>query len=107
MPYVLIQFKSSDPEQVMDDFLQGNVWRKRQEFKQGRLFRVVDDPDRFICILEWDEMDAAMKYASSSELGTILDRLEEPGQAGGIKHPRTLVLDELGWVASSARLLEE
>jgi len=100
MPYVLIQHDVPDLARLMTAFLHDHLRRQDLGSKGGRLFRNIDNPNEFVVLLEWDEVDSARELQASPEFMEQLIQSDDIRWTGELTPPRISILDEIAWMAS-------
>ena len=68
MPYVLLQHTVADYDEFKAIYDADIRYRKRRGSHGARLFRSADDPNFRVMLFEWDTLEKAHTFASSSEL---------------------------------------
>ena len=71
MAYVLIEHRVGDFEIFKKVYLDDAGRRGRLGSRGGLVFRVADDPDNVIVMLEWDSVERARDFAGSLELEIV------------------------------------
>jgi heme-degrading monooxygenase HmoA len=89
MAYVLIEHLVEDYETFQKSYLDDAERRGRYGSLGGTMFRSVDDPDKVIIVLEWDDLEGAREWAASPE------RHEAMQRAGSIGTPRITVMEHV------------
>ena len=88
MAWVLIEHRVRDFEAFKQIYLDDAARRERLGCKGGHVYRVADDVDNVIVLLEWDTLEAARAFAGSLELEEAME-----WSASHIATPRVTVLD--------------
>lgn len=90
MPYVLGIGKVKDFEKWKSDFSseEGANLRKRVGQKSYQMFRSANDPDTFVLLIEWDNLENARKFVQSKEH-------EELTQRSGIYESKAYLLEQV------------
>jgi heme-degrading monooxygenase HmoA len=88
MAYVLIEHRVGDFETFRKVYLDDAGRRGRLGSRGGRVFRVADDPDNVIVMLEWDSVEHARDFADSLELEQAME-----WSTSNVSTPRVTVLD--------------
>jgi heme-degrading monooxygenase HmoA len=87
--YVLIEHLVGDYETFKQVYLDDAARRQRGGSKGGKVFRVTDDPNDIIIILEWDSAERAHEFAKSLELDQAME-----WSTSNVATPRVTVLEE-------------
>ena len=88
MAYVLIEHRVGDFETFRQVYLDDAGRRGRLGSRGGLVFRVADDPDNVIVMLEWDSVEHARDFAGSLELEQAME-----WSTSNVATPRVTVLD--------------
>ena len=88
MAYVLIEHRVGDFETFRKVYLDDAERRERLGSRGGLVFRVADDPDNVIVMLEWDTVEHARDFAGSLELEQAME-----WSTSNVSTPRVTVLD--------------
>jgi heme-degrading monooxygenase HmoA len=88
MAYVLIEHRVGDFEIFRDVYLDDAERRERLGCKGGHVFRVADDPNTVIVMLEWETVEGARDFAGSLELEQAME-----WSTSNVATPRVTVLD--------------
>jgi heme-degrading monooxygenase HmoA len=88
MAFVLIEHRVGDFDEFTRVFHDDEERRGRLGCTGGVVYRVADDPDNVIVVLEWGTMEAARAFAGSLELEEALE-----WASSDISTPRVTVLD--------------
>ena len=89
MAHVLIEHRVGDFETFMQVYVDDAERRARLGCKGGVVFRVADDPDNVIVMLEWETVEGARDFAGSLELEQAME-----WSTRNVATPRVTVLDE-------------
>ena len=89
MCYVLIEYIVKDYSAFESVFNYDAARRQRHGSKGMRVFRAVDDPNRVIVLLEWDDADKAAEFAGSLELHEAIE-----WAGAGVTMPRMAVVEQ-------------
>jgi heme-degrading monooxygenase HmoA len=89
MAYVLIEHRVGDFETFKRVYLDDAGRRERLGSQGGSVFRVSDDPDNVIVMLQWDTVEHARDFAGSLELEQAME-----WSTSNVSTPRVTVLDE-------------
>ncbi len=89
MAYVLIEHRVGDFETFKQVYLSDAQRRERLGSRGGHVFRVADDPDNVVVVLEWESVEAARDFAGSLELEQAME-----WSASNVSTPRVTVLDD-------------
>jgi heme-degrading monooxygenase HmoA len=89
MAYVLIEHRVGDFETFSKVYADDAARRKRLGARGGVVYRVVDDPDNVIVMLEWDSVEGAREFAGSLELEQAME-----WSTSNVATPRVTVLEE-------------
>ena len=95
MAYVLIEHRVGDFETFRQVYLDDAERRERLGSQGGVVFRVADDPDNVIVMLEWDTVERARDFAGSLELEQAME-----WSTSNVATPRVTVLDEVDGFAA-------
>ena len=68
MAYVLIEHRVGDFEIFKEVFLDDAERRERLGSRGGVVFRVADDPDNVIVMLDWETVEGAREFAGGRRL---------------------------------------
>lgn len=90
MAYVFIEHIVGDYETFKKVYLDDEERRKRGGSQGGRVYRVSDDPDDIVVILEWDDAARAREFAKSLDLREAMK-----WSTSNVSTPRVTVLDHL------------
>ena len=88
MAYMLVRHNVRDYDDWKSVFDSVSGLRKRNGEKSYRILRQDNGSSELVALFEWDSLDNARKYASSSELKEAMER------AGVIGKPEILFLEE-------------
>ena len=88
MAYVLIEHRVGDFETFKEVYLDDAERRERLGCKGGLVFRVADDPNEIIVMLEWETVEGARDFAGSLELEQAME-----WSTSNVATPRVTVLD--------------
>jgi heme-degrading monooxygenase HmoA len=88
MAYVLIEHLVGDYETFKQVYLDDEARRKRCGSKGGKVFRVSEDPNDIIIVLEWDSAERAHDWAKSLELDQAMQ-----WSTSNVATPRVTVLE--------------
>ena len=88
MAWVLIEHEVGDYETFERVYLDDEVRRRREGSLGGRVFRVRDDPNDIIILLEWKDAEHARRFAESLELREAMK-----WSTSNVATPRVTVLD--------------
>ena len=88
MAYVLIEHRVGDFEIFREVYLDDAERRERLGCKGGLVFRVADDPNEVIVMLEWETVEGARDFAGSLELEQAME-----WSTSNVATPRVTVLD--------------
>lgn len=88
MAWVMIEHRIGDFETFRQVYLDDAARRGRLGSRGGVVYRVADDPDNVIVMLEWESLEAAREFAGSLELEEAME-----WSASQIATPRVTVLD--------------
>ena len=88
MAYVLIEHRVGDFETFREVYLDDAERRERLGCKGGLVFRVADDPNEIIVMLEWETVEGARDFAGSLELEQAME-----WSTSNVATPRVTVLD--------------
>ena len=88
MAYVLIEHRVGDFEIFKEVFLDDAERRERLGSRGGVVFRVADDPDNVIVMLEWETVEGAREFAGSLELEQAME-----WSTSNVATPRVTVLE--------------
>jgi len=88
MAYVLIEHRVGDFEIFKQVYLDDAERRERLGCKGDQVFRVADDPNQIIVMLEWDTVERARDFAGSLELEQAME-----WSTSNVATPRVTVLD--------------
>jgi heme-degrading monooxygenase HmoA len=86
--WVLIEHRVRNFETFERLFAGDAARRERLGCKGGQVYRVADDPDNVIVLLEWETLEKAREFAGSLELEEAME-----WSARHIATPRVTVLD--------------
>jgi hypothetical protein len=89
MAYVLIEHLVGDYETFKQVYLDDAARRQRGGSMGGKVFRVTDDPNDIIIILEWDSAARAHEFAKSLELDQAME-----WSTSNVATPRVTVLED-------------
>jgi heme-degrading monooxygenase HmoA len=89
MAYVLIEHLVGDYETFKQVYLDDAERRLRGGSKGGKVFRVADDPNDIIIVLEWDSAERAHEFAKSLELDQAME-----WSTSNVATPRVIVLED-------------
>jgi heme-degrading monooxygenase HmoA len=87
--YVLIEHRVRDFETFRKVYVDDAERRERLGSQGGVVFRVADDPDNVIVMLQWDTVEHARDFAGSLELEQAME-----WSTSNVATPRVTVLDE-------------
>ena len=90
MAYVLIEHRVGDFETFRQVYLDDAERRERLGCRGGVVFRVADDPDNVIVMLDWETVEGAREFAGSLELEQALE-----WSTSNVATPRVTVLDQV------------
>jgi heme-degrading monooxygenase HmoA len=88
MAYVLIEHRVGDFEIFKKVYLDDAERRERLGCHGGQVFRVADDPNNVIVMLEWETVEGARDFAGSLELEQAME-----WSTSNVATPRVTVLD--------------
>jgi heme-degrading monooxygenase HmoA len=88
MAYVLIEHRVGDFEIFKKVYLDDAERRERLGCNGGQVFRVADDPNTVIVMLEWETVEGARDFAGSLELEQAME-----WSTSNVATPRVTVLD--------------
>jgi hypothetical protein len=88
MAYVLIEHRVGDFETFRQVYLDDADRRERLGSKGGLVFRVADDSNNVIVMLEWETLEGAREFAGSLELEQAME-----WSTSNVATPRVTVLD--------------
>jgi heme-degrading monooxygenase HmoA len=88
MAYVLIEHRVGDFEIFKKVYLDDAERRERLGCTGGQVFRVADDPNNVIVMLEWETVEGARDFAGSLELEQAME-----WSTSNVATPRVTVLD--------------
>jgi heme-degrading monooxygenase HmoA len=88
MAFVLIEHRVGDFEKFRSIYLDDASRREQLGSRGGVVYRVADDPDNVIVVLEWETVEQARAFAGSLELDQALEWADSD-----ITTPRVTVLD--------------
>lgn len=88
MAYVLIEHRVGDFETFREVYLDDAERRERLGCKGGLVFRVADDPNEIIVMLEWETVEGARDFAGSLELEQAME-----WSTSNVATPRVTVLE--------------
>ncbi len=88
MAYVLIEHRVGDFATFKQVYLDDSERRARLGSRGGLVYRVADDPDNVIIVLEWDTLEHARDFAGSLELEQAME-----WSTSNVATPRVTVLD--------------
>jgi hypothetical protein len=89
MAHVLIEHRVGDFEIFRQVYADDAERRARLGSKGGAVFRVADDPDTVIVMLEWDTVEGAREFAGSLELEQAME-----WSTSNVATPRVTVLED-------------
>lgn len=89
MAYVLIEHRAGDFETFAKVYAEDAERREGLGSKGGVVFRVADDPDNVIVILEWETLEDAREFAESLEFEQAVE-----WSTSGVATPRVTVLEQ-------------
>ena len=89
MAYVLIEHRVGDFETFKQVYADDAERRARLGCTGGVVFRVADDPDNVIVMLEWETVEGAREFAGSLELEQAME-----WSTSNVATPRVTVLEE-------------
>ena len=89
MAYVLIEHRVSDFETFKKVFSDDAERREALGSTGGVVYRVADDPDNVIVILEWETLEGAREFAGSLEFEQAME-----WSASHVATPRVTVLEQ-------------
>jgi hypothetical protein len=89
MAYVLIEHRVGDFATFQEVYLDDAERRERLGCRGGVVFRVADDPDNVIVMLEWETLDGAREFAGSLELEQAME-----WSTSNVSTPRVTVLEQ-------------
>jgi len=72
MPYLIVRNKVKDIEKWKASFEQHSKARQANGSKGGLFLQNVNDPNETIFVLEWDNLESAMKFAQSEDARSAL-----------------------------------
>jgi heme-degrading monooxygenase HmoA len=75
MPYMLVRHKVEDYERWKPGFEEHGETRRESGSKGARLFRNTDDPNETVILLEWEDLEAARRFAQSEDLRETMQRV--------------------------------
>ncbi len=90
MAYVLIEHLVGDYETFKRVYLDDGPRRGRGGSRGGRVFRVSDDPNDIVILLEWDTVERAQAFAASLELHEAMK-----WSTSNVATPRVVVLEHI------------
>ena len=88
MAYVLVEHRVGDFEIFKQVYLDDAERREQLGCKGGQVFRVADDPNEVIVMLEWETVEGARDFAGSLELEQAME-----WSTKNVATPRVTVLD--------------
>ncbi len=88
MPHMLVRHKVRDYARWKSDFDAFSATRKANGEKSYQLFRLDDDPNNTVLLLEWDNLDNARNFVKSEELREAMQK------AGVCEEPEVYYLEE-------------
>lgn len=88
MAHVLIEHRVGDFETFKKVYLDDAERRERLGSKGGLVFRVADDPNNVIIVLEWETLEGAREFAGSLELEQAME-----WSTSNVSTPRVTVLE--------------
>ena len=94
MVYVLVQHTVSDYRTFKPVFEDDGQRRKRLGSKGGCLLRLVHNPQEYMALFQWDDLDKARAFATSFELREAVE------WAGVVGSARMTVLEEVETVSA-------
>lgn len=87
MPYTLVRHKVKDYS-IWKPFFDENVPNRPQYgFKEGIIFRNIEEPNELYLLLEWEDLDQAQQFFNLEELRKVM------GQAGVVDEPDIYYLE--------------
>lgn len=89
MAYVLIEHRVGDFEIFRKVYADDAERRERLGSKAGVVFRVADDPDKVVVLIEWETVECARDFAGSLELEQAME-----WSTSNVATPRVTVLEE-------------
>jgi heme-degrading monooxygenase HmoA len=89
MAFVLIEHQVGDFEAFMAVYLDDADRRRRFGCIGGHVYRVSDDPQSVVVLLEWDTLERARDFATSLELHQAAEWL-----TSRVATPRVTVLED-------------
>jgi heme-degrading monooxygenase HmoA len=90
MAFVLIEHIVGDFETFAKVYLDDGPRRRRSGSKGGAVYRVSDDPNDLIILLEWDNADNAREFAESLDLREAMK-----WSTSNVSTPRVTVLEHV------------
>ncbi|HLA82106.1 MAG TPA: antibiotic biosynthesis monooxygenase [Thermoleophilia bacterium] len=87
MPYVLIKHKVRDYRTLEAVFMEDEERRRMAGSRSARMFKIDEEPGEYVALIEWDDVEAARKFAASYEL-------REAVEWAGDLHPLEAVVIE-------------
>jgi heme-degrading monooxygenase HmoA len=88
MAYVLIEHRVGDFETFREVYQNDAGRRERLGCRGGVVFRVADDPDSVIVMLDWETLEGAREFAGTLELEQAME-----WAASNVATPRVTVLE--------------
>ena len=88
MAHVLIEHRVGDFETFKQVYLGDAERRGRLGSKGGSVYRVADDPNKVLVLLEWDTLEGARGFAGSLEFEQALE-----WSTSSVATPRVTVLE--------------
>ena len=88
MAYVLIEHRVGDFEIFKKVYLDDAERRERLGCRGGQVFRVADDQNQIVVMLEWETVEGARDFAGSLELEQAME-----WSTSNVATPRVTVLD--------------
>jgi heme-degrading monooxygenase HmoA len=88
MAHVLIEHRVGDFETFKTVYLDDAERRRRLGSLGGHVYRVADDPNNVIVLLEWDTVEHARDFAGSLELEQAME-----WSTSNVSTPRVTVLE--------------
>lgn len=87
MPYTLVRHKIKDYA-IWKPFFDENVPNRQQYgFREGTIFRNIEEPDELYLLFEWEDIDQARQFFSLEELQKTME------QAGVVDKPDVIYLE--------------